>query len=99
MNAGPNRDKSIFLDAVEIASLAEREAYLAAQCSDDDALREEVAELLQHCGQAGDFLEAPARGIAAVLDRPVHERPGTIIGAYKLLQQIGEGGMGTVWTA
>ena len=39
-------------------------------------------------------------GSPATLDVPaVSERPGTVIGPYKLLQQIGEGGMGTVFMA
>src|SRR5205807_1627387 len=35
----------------------------------------------------------------AITDEPIAERPGTVIGPYKLLQQIGEGGMGTVFMA
>ena len=99
MNADPVRAKSIFLSAVEIAAPGEREAYLAAQCGDDVALRREVAQLLQHQAQAGAFLEAPAAGLMATADAPRTERPGTVIGPYKLLQQIGEGGMGTVFMA
>jgi hypothetical protein len=43
--------------------------------------------------------EKPAAQIAATVDDPISERPGTVIGPYKLLQQIGEGGMGTVFMA
>src|SRR4029077_2786108 len=75
------------------------EAYIAAQCGDDAALRREVAELLAHHAPARAFLEAPAAQRAATLDQPARERPGTVIGPYKLLQQIGEGGMGVVWMA
>ena len=48
--------------------------------------------------QAGSFLESPAHALAATVGDPI-EAPGTVIGPYKLLQQIGEGGMGVVWMA
>ncbi|HEV2946458.1 MAG TPA: serine/threonine-protein kinase, partial [Gemmataceae bacterium] len=35
----------------------------------------------------------------STIDDPITERPGTIIGAYKLMEQIGEGGMGLVFVA
>jgi tetratricopeptide (TPR) repeat protein/serine/threonine protein kinase len=47
----------------------------------------------------GTSQEKHAAPIAATIDDPVRERPGTVIGPYKLLQQIGEGGMGTVYMA
>jgi serine/threonine protein kinase len=49
--------------------------------------------------EAGSFLESPAAGLVATIDEPVTERPGTVIGPYKLLEQIGEGGFGLVFVA
>src|SRR5262249_50372384 len=110
MSADPTRAKSIFLSAVDIASPAERDAYVAAACGSDEALRREVAELLHHQAQAGASVEAPVggrpsplerdglRGLATV-DPPITEGPGTVIGPYKLLEQIGEGGFGVVFMA
>src|SRR5260370_30048624 len=99
MNSEQGRAKSIFLNAAEIASAGEREAFVAAQCGGDEALRREVADLLQHHAQAGAFLESPAAELPATITEPFTECAGTVIGPYKLLQQIGEGGMGTVFMA
>src|SRR5262249_15958248 len=66
----------------------------------DQQLRGQVEELLAAYPKVEDFLEPRAPGpVAAVDEAPVTERPGTAIGPYKLLEQIGEGGMGTVWMA
>jgi eukaryotic-like serine/threonine-protein kinase len=100
MSSAQNQAKVIFLDAVEIDGPGERQAYVAAQCGDDEALRRDVEGLLAHYDPQGPFLEAGARGPCAIVDGPVvSERPGTVIGPYKLLQQIGEGGFGAVFMA
>jgi serine/threonine protein kinase len=100
MNAEFRRVKEIFLAAVEKVEPAERDAYLRAACGQDEDLRRRVDALLAKHAQAGSFLESPAPGPVATVDEPPSsERPGTVIGPYKLLEQIGEGGMGTVWMA
>ncbi|MBW3539799.1 MAG: protein kinase, partial [Planctomycetes bacterium] len=92
--------KSIFLGAVETPA-ADREAYVAAACGDDAELRRDVEELLRHHPQVGEFLESPAVAAAPTIDMPgpFTEGPGTVIGPYKLLEQIGEGGFGAVFMA
>jgi serine/threonine protein kinase/predicted Zn-dependent protease len=109
MSAPAEKAKSIFLKAVEAASDEERRAYLDTACGEDAALRREVEGLLAHHGRLGAFLESPAAdpaGTGAFTPSPAPEaatgpveRPGTIIGPYKLLQAIGEGGMGAVFLA
>ena len=92
----------LFLKALELRSGAERQAYLDGACGTDAALRAEVESLLQASARAGSFLEspAPAPELVPTVDRPpVAERPGTAIGPYKLLEQIGEGGFGVVFMA
>src|SRR6516225_7416870 len=77
----------------------ERAAYLEQACAGDPALRASVEALLRANVGATGFLDQPAPAPVATVDEPVREGPGTVIGPYKLLQQIGEGGMGTVFMA
>jgi serine/threonine protein kinase/Flp pilus assembly protein TadD len=98
MNDGHGKVKTIFLRAAEIAAGHERQAYLAAACGSDDALRGEVEDLLWHQERLGSFLEA-APGGPATAAVPIEVAAGTVLGPYKLLQQIGEGGMGVVFMA
>src|SRR5262245_35733962 len=78
----------------------ERAAYLDQACAGEPAFRQRVERLLAAQAEIGSFLESPAPELDATLGQPsVTERPGTIIGSYKLLEEIGEGGFGTVFMA
>src|SRR5262245_31151197 len=90
--------KSVFGSALLLRSPAERDAYLAQACGGDPQLRAEVESLLQAQGEAGEFFDGLKPSPAATLEAP-QERPGTMIGRYKLLEQIGEGGFGVVYMA
>jgi serine/threonine protein kinase/tetratricopeptide (TPR) repeat protein len=105
-------DREIFDAALAIADPARRSAYLDQACAGDAARIRQIKGLLEMHAQLGSFLESPAGGLGATADSapPNHaepetsaaapaECPGAVIGPYKLLQQIGEGGMGTVFMA
>jgi serine/threonine protein kinase len=100
MSDDPSKAKSIFLNALEISSGNARQAYVVAQCGGDQSLAVEVEALLRQHGELGTFLESPAGGpTLAMSSSSLSERAGTIIGPYKLLKRIGEGGMGVVFMA
>ena len=91
---------TIFCGAIEIASGAERAAFMARACGADDELRRRVERLVDAHFQAGSFLEAPPNSpTLSMASASSTEIAGTVIGPYKLLQPIGEGGMGTVYMA
>jgi hypothetical protein len=77
----------------------DRPAFLASACGGDDALHRRVEVLLHAHENPGSFLAEQSRLPMETMDVPASERPGTVIGPYKLLQQIGEGGMGIVYMA
>jgi tetratricopeptide (TPR) repeat protein len=108
--ATPNPDvKGIFDCAAEIDSTAERNAYLDQACAGASEVRREVEALLRAYSEAGSFLDEPAVSLVDPGDLPstdpaMHPATAANIGTtiasrYKLLQVIGEGGMGTVYLA
>lgn len=88
--------ETIFLTAVEIPGARERVAYLDEACGGDQALRDEVVSLIA-AHFADETFMVP---VADPLWRDFRgEREGDMIGRYKLIRQIGEGGFGTVFLA
>jgi WD40 repeat protein/serine/threonine protein kinase len=112
MDAPSDREAVIFSAARRLPA-GERVHYLDAACAGDPALHERVEELLRANDAAGDFLKELATAAPedsqskadSSLEATVHvspghwEKAGDRIGRYKLLQQIGEGGMGIVYMA
>src|SRR5215831_12980637 len=92
-------ERDLFIAALQIPEPAERSAWLDRECGGDAALRQRIDVLLQAFDKAGSLLENPAVAVGVTSDEPITEAPGAVIGPYKLLEPIGEGGFGVVFLA
>lgn len=98
------RAKEIVADALELP-VAERGAFLESKCADAPELRAEVESLLSvDLGMAGGagFLSSPARlpaDTTGVLAEPDSALAGQTVGAWRLVREVGRGGMGVVYLA
>src|SRR5262245_53792831 len=93
-------ERSIFMEALGLSDPQDRESFLLHACGGDERLLARVEALL-HSHQAADGfvldrMPDPVFSTAGDLDRPIEEC-GTTIGPYKLMEPIGEGGMGVVY--
>src|SRR5262245_2847345 len=108
MSVPPRSLKELFLTVLEVAP-EDRAAWLERECAADASLREHLREMLAAHDAPQSLLDqpvaplaasSPRNGASATVDEPpVRDQPGAVIGPYKLLQEIGEGGMGTVYMA
>src|SRR3990172_2306570 len=92
--------EKIFEVAIKLPTPQERAAYVRGASGEDQALRQQVESLIQVHEEVGGFMPTdPGETVITMPDRPLSEGEGTCIGRYKLLQKIGEGGMGVIYMA
>jgi len=100
MTASRPNDEAIFHAARDIPDPDRRRAYVREACGGDEARIAHIEALLAAADAPDSLLDRPAGGDAlATIDQPTAAGTGTVIGPYKLIEPIGEGGMGTVWMA
>jgi hypothetical protein len=100
MTSGQRRDvEALFVAALEQAE-HDPAAWVRARAVVDGVVRDEVLSLLDHHSQAGDFLVAPVIERAPeLLGSDEGLAPGALIGSYRVVREIGRGGMGHVYLA
>jgi len=109
MSTSAKREMAVFDVALEIADPEERQRFLEQACDGDEKLRASIEDLLRIQAQAEQFFSQGASSLnslasqlaedAVESQRIFEEKPGAILGPYKVVQKIGEGGGGIVYMA
>ncbi len=92
------RCEELFHAAMSLAE-NERDAFLQRSCGDDPELRAEVERLLAAHDRSGDFILSPAIATARARVGAETDWAGRLVGPYRVVREIGRGGMGAVYLA
>jgi serine/threonine protein kinase/Tfp pilus assembly protein PilF len=92
-------EREIFTKAIRREGNAARRAFVEEACGGDAELRRGVEGLLEASERVGSFLESPSADLSATADYSIPEESSALIGPYKLLDRLGEGGFGVVFMA
>ena len=93
------RARDLFEAAIDVDP-AHVSRWLEHSEPDDGDVRAEVRSLLEHHSRAGSFLTQPLVEAAPhLLDEERTLEPGTVIGTYTIVRELGRGGMGRVYLA
>ena len=90
--------ETLFLQAAEIIDPKRRLEFVRSADTDDE-VKQEVMRLLKAHDAPDDYLHSPVASVPTVMSEAISESEGSMIGPFKLLQQIGEGGFGVVYMA
>src|SRR5262249_26653466 len=101
MSADTPNDLTIFNAALEITEPRERQAYIDRACGADAGLRRKILSLLEAYEKGGDTFDriGGRPTVRPQSENREFELPGAMIGRYKLLEKLGEGGCGVVYMA
>lgn len=94
-----NKLKNVFANAVEMEDRSRRLAYIHDQCTGDAEMEKEVLSLLENFSSTDKTLENPLNAVQLLLSQPGDLPIPKFFGNYRIIREIGRGGMGSVFLA
>ncbi len=99
MSTSNSDEEAIFQTARRMSVGETRNSYVKHACGNDPKLKARIEALLRIHDEDQSFLESPTAGFEATNEQLIIEGPGTVVGPYRISEQIGQGGFGVVFMA